>query len=296
MDKALARNSRARRLEHWVTMATVMLPFIAVLLAVALFWQHGVDGFDLALLGIMYSLTALGVGVGFHRLVTHRGFKTGPVVKALLVILGSMAAQGPVFFWVAIHRRHHSHSDRPGDPHSPHLHGSGVREMVRGLWHSHTGWLFESQFTDWGVYVPDLLRDRLMFRLHRQYFLWLALGLLVPALAGGAVTGSWAGAFQGLLWGGLVRIFLLHHTSWSINSICHTFGSQTFQVPDRSANNFWLAVPSFGESWHNNHHAFPSAAMHGLKWWQIDLNGYSIRLLEALGLAWDVKRARAPRS
>jgi stearoyl-CoA desaturase (Delta-9 desaturase) len=282
----------ARRVERWVTIATVIVPFAGMATAIALFWRNGVDVVDLVLLGIMYALTTLGVGVGFHRLITHGAFKTGPVVKTVLVVLGSMAAQGPVFFWAAIHRRHHAHSDRPGDPHSPHVHGSGAWQTLRGLWYAHTGWLFDTEFADFGLYVkyvPDLLRDRLLYRLHRLYAIWIVLGLALPAAAAGVATSSWSGAFHGLVWGGFARIFLLHHASWSINSICHMFGSQTYRVADRSVNNLWLAIPSFGESWHNNHHAFPSSAMHGLRWWQVDLNGYAIRFLQALGLAWDVR-------
>jgi stearoyl-CoA desaturase (delta-9 desaturase) len=282
-------NARATRLVRRVAVATVILPFVGFVVAVVLLWQRAIGIVELSLLLFFYSITTLGVGVGFHRLYAHRGFQTSTPVKVVLAILGSMAVEGPVLFWVAVHRRHHTHSDRLGDPHSPHLHGKGTWNSLRGFWHSHSGWMFRPELTGWAYYVPDLLRDRVLFQVSRLYFVWVLLTLLLPAALGGVLTLSWRGVLLGFLWGGLVRIFLVHHTTWSINSICHIYGKRPFNNRDQSANNFWMALLSFGEGWHNNHHAFPSSVKHGLKWWQIDISGYVIQALEATGLAWNVK-------
>lgn len=282
-------NERARRLERRVTLATVLLPYFGLVGGIALFWRRGISPLDLIMFAVMYSVTVLGIGMGFHRLIAHRAYQATPILKIALVISGSMAAQGPVIFWTAVHRRHHSYSDRDGDPHSPHLHGEGAMEILKGLWHSHMGWLFNHELTDWGTYVRDLLHDRLIFKLNRLYFLWIALGLLLPAAAEGLITMSWGGVARGFLWGGLIRVLVVHHTTWSINSICHVFGSQPYQVKDYSTNNLALAIPTFGESWHNNHHAFPSSAIHGLEWWQVDITGSMIKLCAKLGLASAVK-------
>ncbi|HEY2117371.1 MAG TPA: acyl-CoA desaturase [Candidatus Angelobacter sp.] len=285
-------NERARRLERRVTLATVLLPYAGLVGGILLFWNRGVNRLDLAVFGVMYCITVLGIGMGFHRLMAHRAYQATTFLKTVIVIAGSMAAQGPVIFWTAVHRRHHSYSDREGDPHSPHLHGEGAVEIAKGLWHSHMGWLFNHELTDWGTYVRDLLHDRLIFKLNRLYFLWIVLGLLLPAAAEGLITVSWLGFARGFLWGGLIRILVVHHTTWSINSVCHVFGSQPYQVKDHSTNNAVLAIPTFGESWHNNHHAFPSSAVHGLEWWQVDITGSMIKLCAMLGLASAVKIAR----
>ncbi|HEY6122028.1 MAG TPA: acyl-CoA desaturase [Pyrinomonadaceae bacterium] len=282
-------NAKATRLARRVALATVILPFLGVIVSIVLLWQRAFGFVELTLLIVFYVFTILGIGVGFHRLFAHRGFQTGTATKVVLAVLGSMAAEGPLLFWAAIHRRHHSYSDRDGDPHSPHLHGEGAWNTLRGFWHAHSGWMFRPELTGWAYYVPDLLRDRLLFQINRLYFVWLSLGLILPSVIGGLVTMSWRGALLGFLWGGLVRIFLVHHTSWSINSICHIYGGRPFQTRDFSANNFWMALLSFGEGWHNNHHAFPSSVRHGLEWWQIDISGYVILAMRAVGLAWNVK-------
>jgi len=285
-------NERARRIERRVTLTTVLIPYIGLAGGILLFWNRGVNLLDLVVFGAMYTLTVLGIGMGFHRLIAHRSFQAVPFVRTTLIIMGSMAAQGPVIFWTAIHRRHHSYSDREGDPHSPHLYGTGMAGIMRGLWHSHMGWLFNHELTDWGTYVRDLLQDRKIFKLNRLYFVWIGMGLVLPAAVEGAVTRSWQGAGRGLLWGGLIRILVVHHSTWSINSICHVFGSRPYQLKDRSTNNAILAIPTFGESWHNNHHAFPSSAVHGLEWWQVDITGLMIRLLQKAGLVSAVKIAK----
>jgi stearoyl-CoA desaturase (Delta-9 desaturase) len=281
--------ARARTRERRIALIVVVVPFLGMLGGIALLWRTGVGPIDLLLLLGMFTFSILGIGVGYHRHFSHRAFQTTKTVKIILAILGSSAAQGPVLYWAALHRRHHTFSDRLGDPHSPHLHGEGVRNFFRGFWHAHTGWLFAPEIHDWALYVPDLIKDRAIFRINRLYFLWVFLGLVIPTVLGALLTGTWQGAAEALLWGGLVRISLTHHTTWSVNSICHIYGTRTFRSRDLSTNNVWLAIPSFGESWHNNHHAFPRSAFHGLSWWQIDLSGYVIRFLQAVGVAWDVK-------
>ena len=281
--------SKVERLEQRVALLMVTVPLIGVAVATATLWGHGVGALELAMLAVMYCLTVAGIGVGYHRLYSHRAFEAHKTVHAVLAVLGSMAGQGPVLFWVALHRRHHKHSDKPGDPHSPHLEGSGLRGWIKGFWHSHVGWMLVPQARNWWRNVPDLLRDPLLTRINRTYFLWLGLGLLIPAVVEGVWTHSWSGAMRGLLWGGLVRLFLVHHITWSINSICHLFGRRPFASRDLSTNNVWLSILSFGEAWHNNHHAFPNSAKHGLDWWQIDVNAVIITTLKRLGLVWNVK-------
>jgi stearoyl-CoA desaturase (delta-9 desaturase) len=249
----------------------VVLPAVALVWAVVQLWQHGVDGQDLALLGCGFVLTSLGITVGYHRLLTHRSFKARPVVRFVLLVLGSMAVEGAAINWAAAHLKHHALADRDGDPHSP----------VRSLVWAHLGWLFngwQARPETWGRH---LLNDRMVVFVHRTFLLWAALGLLIPYLIGG---------WQGLLWGGLVRVFFVHHVTWSVNSICHTFGRQTYASPDRSANNWLVALLGMGEGWHNNHHAFPRSAVHGLDRWQIDLSAWVIQALEASGLVEDVQR------
>jgi stearoyl-CoA desaturase (delta-9 desaturase) len=276
-------------MERRIAVVIVVTPFIGFLIATALFWERGIGPVDLWLLLVMYVVSGLGIGVGYHRLCAHRSFTTRPTIRALLAIWGSLAAEGPVLFWAAIHRRHHKFSDTEDDPHSPHFHGPGIRGMLLGLWHAHAGWLFVHEVTDWAHYIPDLLRDRRMFYVNRLYFVWIVLGLAIPAALGGLLTWSWLGALSGLLWGGLVRTFFVHHVTWSVNSICHYYGTQPFESRDEARNNPWLSILSLGESWHNNHHAFPSSAVNQLHWWQVDICGRFIRTLEGLGLAWNVK-------
>ncbi len=275
--------------EKLANLAGVVVPFVGVLLAVVLLWNDWVDGTDLALLAGFYLVTALGITVGFHRLLTHRAFQTTPRLERVFAMLGSLAVQGSVLDWVADHRKHHAHTDAEGDPHSPHVgHGSGVA----GLWHAHTGWLTETQGqADWKRYARDLYEDPKLRRIGRRFPLFVLLSLLLPTLAGFALHGFTAeGAIRGYVWGGLVRIFLVHHVTWSVNSVCHFFGRRRFEVEDRSTNVAWLALPSLGESWHHNHHAFPRSAEHGLRWYEVDPSALIIRGLERTGLAWNVVR------
>ncbi|MEJ7788616.1 MAG: acyl-CoA desaturase, partial [Thermoleophilaceae bacterium] len=274
------------RLARNANIGAVLVPFLAFLAAVPLLWNDLIGPSDLAILAGLYLASAFGITIGYHRMLTHRAFETYRPVKYLFAILGSMAVQGPVIGWVADHRKHHAHTDEEGDPHSPHVgHGSGLR----GLYHAHMGWLFETNgVADSKRYARDLLEDRGMRFISRNFLLWVALGLAIPFGLGYAFTGTLSGALTALLWGGLVRIFFLHHVTWSINSICHFVGERRFETDDKSTNVFWLALPSLGEAWHHNHHAFPRAAQQGLRWWEIDISALVIRAMRRLRLAWNV--------
>jgi stearoyl-CoA desaturase (Delta-9 desaturase) len=285
------------RAQRSANLIAVVLPLVAFVVAVLLFWGRWVDASDLVAFGVMYLIAGFGVTVGFHRLLTHRSFQTYKPVEYAFAAAGSMAVQGPVIDWVADHRKHHAHADEEGDPHSPHVDfDDGWRGALRGLFHAHMGWLFVNQGqARRRKYAPDLLEDRGMRAISRS-FPWLALaGLAIPFLVGWALDQTLAGAFTALLWGGLVRTFLQHHVTWSINSVCHFFGRRRFAVEDQSTNVFWLALLSFGESWHHNHHAFPRSARHGLRWWEIDVSALLIGALERVGLAWNVTRIPAER-
>ena len=276
-------------MERIANLSGVVVPFLGVLIAVVLLWNRAVDARDLAIAAVMYMITAIGVTVGFHRLLTHRAFQTHAWVERSLAVMGSMSVQGSVMDWVADHRKHHAHTDREGDPHSPHVgHGSGLA----GLWHAHVGWLLETQGqADWKRYATELYEDPAMRTIGKRFPVMVVLSLLIPTIAGWALHGfTLAGAVQGYIWGGLVRIFFVHHITWSVNSVCHFFGSRRFDVDDHSTNVGWLAVVSLGESWHHNHHAFPRSAYHGLRWYEIDPSGLIIRGMERLGLAWNVVR------
>jgi len=270
----------------------VIVPFLAFLVAVVLLWNTVVGWTDIAILTVGYLLTGIGITVGFHRLLTHRSFKTYGGIRYALAALGSMAVEGPVLAWVSDHRKHHQFSDREGDPHSPHL-AEGARPVavLKGLFHAHVGWLFvEEGRANTHRYAPDLMADRGM-RIVDRTFPWLVVvSLIVPFGAGYLLSGSLWGGFTGLLWGGFVRIFLLHHVTFSINSICHLWGTRRFRCDDESRNVFWLSILSFGEAWHHNHHAFPTSAFHGLKRWEVDPGGLFIVTLERFGLAWNVVR------
>jgi stearoyl-CoA desaturase (Delta-9 desaturase) len=280
------------RAQRSVNLIAVVLPFVAFVAAVLLLWGSWVDASDLVAFVVMYVIAGFGVTVGFHRLLTHRSFQTYKPVEYAFAAAGSMAVQGPVIDWVADHRKHHAHADEEGDPHSPHVDfEDGWRGALRGLFHAHMGWLFVSQGqARRRKYAPDLLEDRGMRILSRSFPWLVLLGLAIPFLVGLALDQTLAGALSALLWGGLVRIFLQHHITWSINSVCHFFGRRRFDIEDESTNVFWLALLSFGESWHHNHHAFPRSARHGLRWWEIDISALLIGALERLGLAWNVTR------
>ncbi len=280
------------RLEKFANLGAVVIPFLATIAAIVLLWNSLVSTTDLVIAALMYLLTAIGITVGFHRLLTHRSFQTSKQLEYTFAVLGSMAVQGPVVSWVADHRKHHAHTDEEGDPHSPHVgHGDGIRGVAAGLWHAHSGWLMSTQGrADWNRYAPDLYEDPGMRLIARRFVALVIVSLAIPALAGYLLSGSLAGAATGLLWGGLVRIFFVHHITWSVNSVCHFLGSRRFETADHSTNVFWLSLPSLGESWHHNHHAFPRSAVHGLKRWELDPSALIISTMERLGLAWNVVR------
>jgi len=275
--------SRAHRITNLIG---AVVPFVGFIVAIVLLWNRIVDWSDLAVLAIMYVLTGFGVTLGFHRMLTHRSFQTYKPVEYTFAVLGSMAVQGPVIAWVADHRKHHAHTDEEGDPHSPHVgHGSGLK----GLWHAHMGWLFDTHGrAEWQRYARDLYEDRGMRAINRNFELLVLGGLVLPFGLGFLIDGTLAGALTATLWGGLVRIFLLHHVTWSINSVCHFFGRRRFALDDHSTNVLWLALPSLGESWHHNHHAFPRSAVHGLRWWEVDPTALVIRGMKRVKLAWNV--------
>jgi stearoyl-CoA desaturase (Delta-9 desaturase) len=280
------------RVEKGANLGAVVVPFAATIAAIVLLWNSLVSPADLVIAAVMYLLTAAGITVGFHRLLTHRSFQTSKPLEYTFAVLGTMAVQGPVISWVADHRKHHAHTDEEGDPHSPHVgHDGGVRGVLAGLWHAHSGWLMSTQGrADWKRYAPDLYEDRGMRTISRRFVLLILASLAIPALAGYIITGTLLGAFTGLLWGGLVRIFFVHHVTWSVNSVCHFLGSRRFNTDDHSTNVFWLALPSLGESWHHNHHAFPRSAVHGLKKWEPDPSAFIITVMEKMGLARNVVR------
>jgi stearoyl-CoA desaturase (delta-9 desaturase) len=275
-----------------ITALVTILPFAGLGLVCWQLWERALHWHDLVVFAIVYVPVGLGITVGFHRHLTHRSFATTRPVRAVLAALGSAAIEGPVISWVADHRKHHAFSDEEGDPHSPHVgHGGGLRGALKGLFHAHVGWLFiHTQRGAKDRYAPDLLEDPTIRFIDRTFLLWVALGLAAPFGLGVAIGGSiWAG-LTGLLWGGLVRMLVLHHVTYSINSLCHFFGRRRFETGDESRNLFWVAMLSFGEGWHNNHHAFPTSARHGLGRFEFDPSAIVIRLLEATGLAWDVVR------
>jgi stearoyl-CoA desaturase (Delta-9 desaturase) len=278
------------------TLDRVLTGLITVGPIVALFfvgwqlWDGLLHPSDLVVFVIMYLFTGLGVTVGFHRLFTHRSFKTSPALRGLFAVMGSAAIEGPVISWVADHRKHHAFSDREGDPHSPHVdHGVGLRGALRGLAHAHVGWLFiHTQRGSRERYAPDLIADPVVSFVDRTFFLWTIVGLAAAFGLGYAIGGSLRAGLTGLLWGGAVRMLVLHHMTYSINSLCHFFGRRDYATEDHSRNLLWLALPTFGEAWHNNHHAFPTSASHGLGWRQPDISALVIRTMASLGLCWDV--------
>jgi stearoyl-CoA desaturase (delta-9 desaturase) len=278
-------------------MTAALLPFVAFVAAVVLLWNQAVNWRDLAIFGGMYFLTAMGVTIGYHRLFTHRAFDAPRPVRYVYAVLGSMAVQGPLIDWVADHRKHHAFTDTEGDPHSPHHdHGEGFKGAIAGLWYAHMGWLFVTQGTaEKRRFARDLLEDQGMRRISRAFPWLVLLGLAIPFALGFGLTGSLAGGLTALLWGGFVRIFMVHHITWSVNSVCHFFGRRRFDTDDFSTNVFWLALPSLGESWHHNHHAFPRAAKQGLRWWEIDPSGLIILGMKKVGLASNVVLVSAER-
>jgi len=269
----MEKSDRLFAMRRAIILIVVIVPFIATLFAIYTLWKRAVHWSDLLLMSIFYILTVLGVGLGFHRMLTHRSFQANLVIKLTLLILGSMSVEGPAIGWAATHIKHHALADREGDPHSP----------LDGLFHAHLGWLFHNPKDDADpkLYCRNLVQDTTVVFVSKTFFLWVFLSLMIPFFVGG---------WTGLLWGGFVRIFLVHHVTWSVNSICHQFGKREFETKDLSKNEWIIGMLALGEGWHNNHHAFPRSAFHGLRWWQFDLSGYIIRILEKLHLAHNVYR------
>ncbi len=288
--RTVPRQVRMPRANRVANILSVVIPFAAILIAPILLWGNGFGWSDLAAFVVMYLITGFGVTVGFHRLLTHRAFASPTLVERAFAVAGSMAVEGPVISWVADHRKHHAHSDVEGDPHSPHLSSS----PLRGLWHAHVGWLWRTNgMARRRKYAKDLMEDPSMRRIDRAFPALVGLSLLLPALIGFAIDGTVGAALTALIWGGLVRIFFIHHVTWSVNSICHVFGKRRFEVDDESSNVAWLALPSLGESWHHNHHAFPRSASHGLRSTELDPSAWLIGGLERVGLATNVVRIGA---
>jgi stearoyl-CoA desaturase (Delta-9 desaturase) len=273
----------------------IAVPFLAVLAAVPVAWGWGLSWLDLVIATVMYLITGHGITVGYHRYFTHGSFRANRPLKIALAIAGSMAIEGPVIQWVADHRRHHAFSDRDGDPHSPWRYGNTLPALIKGFCYAHIGWLFDLEQTNPRRYSPDLIKDRDILRISRLFPLMVAVSLFLPAVLGGVLSWSWQGAVTAFFWASLVRVSLLHHVTWSINSICHTIGEQPFKSRDHSGNVWWLALLSGGESWHNLHHADPTCARHGVLPGQIDSSARVIWIFEKLGWATDVRWPKADR-
>jgi stearoyl-CoA desaturase (delta-9 desaturase) len=265
------------------------IPFLAVLAAVPIAWGGFLGWRDIVLAVVFYTIAGHGISIGFHRLFTHKSFKPNRPLKYVLAIAGSLAIEGPVIRWVADHRKHHKFSDRDGDPHSPWKYGNTVSALTKGFVHAHVGWLFDTEQTPQRQYAPDLLKDKDIVKVSRMFPLMVAISLLAPAVIGGLWSWSIEGALTAFFWASLVRIALLHHVTWSINSICHTIGDRPFKSRDRSGNVWWLAILSQGESWHNLHHSDPTCARHGVLKGQLDTSARCIWFFEKMGWVSDVR-------
>jgi len=277
------------RLDRFLVGVFVAVPLLAVLAAIPLAWGWGLGWHDIVIAFVFYVVTGMGITMGFHRHFTHSSFKAARPLRVSLAIAGSLAIEGPVLVWVADHRRHHKYSDKEGDPHSPWRFGNDWKALTKGFLYAHMGWMFNPNRTSQQKFCPDLLADPPIRRVSNTFPLWVAVSLLAPALIGGLWSMSLAGALTAFFWASLVRVCLLHHVTWSINSVCHTFGNEDFDVRDKSRNVAWLAIPSFGESWHNLHHSDPTCARHGALEGQIDISARTIWFAEKLGWAWDVR-------
>lgn len=269
----------------------VVAPPVALAIAIWMAWGQGVYALDIGQLIFWHFATGMGVTVGFHRLFTHTSFKTYGPIKFFLAVLGSMAVQGSLFKWCAVHWEHHAHSDQPDDPHSPHAYGDGFWASWKGFWYAHVIWLFKYELPAGKKIKPveKMKNDPWLVWADKLFLLWIILGLLIPAAIGGLIVGTWEGAFRGFLWGGLIRVGAVHHVTWSINSVCHIWGRQDFETTDQSRNNWFFGVFGWGEGWHNGHHAFMDSAKHGLLKWQIDPSWWAIKTMSLIGLVWDCK-------
>lgn len=292
-DTIAALGVKSPYLEKFQKIHSFAILLIPIPLSIYAFMKaanQGIHMYEIGLFFLMYCVSWIGITVGYHRFYSHRSFEGNKFVKIMLAIFGSMACQGPLNYWVSNHRRHHHYSDRPGDIHSPYIDGEKpIKGWFKSFWHSHVAWTYKHEITNTGVVAKDIMKDPLFQKLNSTYYLWLALGFIVPGIIGGIITLSVEGFIQGVLWGGFVRLLFTYHTTNTITSLTHMWGKKEFKSQDESRNNFWLALPTWGEAWHNNHHAFPFSAIFGLKWYQFDLGGIFIRTLEFLGMAWNVK-------
>lgn len=285
-------STQASVIQKIIMTIAVVFPFLGFVATIAMTWSVGWMGWlYLNMLIVGWMLGGIGITIGFHRLLSHRSFEACWPVRAFWVAMGSMAVQGSPLVWCAVHRRHHEMSDHEGDPHSPHVHDGGWFNALKGFIHAHMGWLFAAKWitTNQQRYVPDLTKDRMLVMFDKTYFFWVFLSLVIPLAIGGLVTMTWQGALLGFIWGGLARVFVVHHVTWCINSVCHVFGQREFESGDHSRNNLICGILAHGEGWHNNHHAFPTSARHGLKWWQFDISWLIIRAMQFCGLVWNVK-------
>jgi stearoyl-CoA desaturase (Delta-9 desaturase) len=283
------------RVEQIALFGFITVPFLAILASIPAAWGWGLGWHDMVIATVMYAVAGHGITVGFHRYFTHGSFKARRPLRIALAIAGSLAIEGPVIRWVADHRRHHAFSDRAGDPHSPWRYGETVPALIKGLWWAHSGWLFDVELTPRDKYAPDLMADTDLQRIEAAFPAFVAISVLTPPVIGGLWSMSWQGAATAFFWGSLVRIGLLHHVTWSINSICHAIGERPFTSRDRSVNVWWLAILSMGESWHNLHHADPTCARHGVDRGQLDSSARTIWAFEKLGWASDVRWPRQER-
>ena len=288
-----ASNQRLAPGHRRLMLAIVILPVLGSVWALYDLATRGISALDLTLLVTLYLLTGFGIEFGYHRALSHRAVQTGRALEIVFAVLGAMAGQGRLLYWVANHRRHHMHSDTMDDPHSPHMKrdadGDHALGWLSGFWHAHVGWVFSEQMTNCALFAKDVLKKPHLMLIDRLFLPITLLGLLIPALIGAAVTHSWRGAFDAMLWGGLVRIFLINQATWSVASLCHRYGKRPYDTGDFSGNIALVALVSFGAGWQNNHHAFPNSATTGLRWWQIDLTKWLINLLDVFGLVHSVR-------
>lgn len=286
----MVEQGRLRGVQRFHAIAIAVIPLIGTIAAIWIAFKYGVSWLDLILCAVLYTFTMMGISLGYHRHFSHRSFKAATPIRVILAIAGSTAAQGSVVYWVSNHRRHHQYTDKPGDIHSPYVDDEREMGFWEGFWHSHMGWTFDHKMTNALMYAKDLYRDQTIARVNRMYYVWVLGGLIVPALIGGLVTMSLWGAFTAFLWGGMVRIFLCYHFTNGIDSVTHMFGYAPYDSGDRSLNNRLWALPTMGEGWHNNHHTFPSSAIFGLKWWELDPGAWLLHALKPFGLVWDIQR------
>ena len=285
----LQLNPKSARAKRVVALVTIGVPAIGFAIALYLVFTVSATLLDYALFVVFYAIQMFGITLGFHRYAAHKQFKTSRFFEGVLMIAGSMALEGPLLFWVSTHRRHHRFADELGDPHSPNLSGTGLRGKLKGLWYAHIPWMFSDQESRATVFARDVLRDRQLYNYNRTYPVWALASLLLPAVLGFAIGGTLAAAFSGFIFGGLARVFVANQAAWCVGSISHMIGSRPFVTRDNSANNWPVAIFTFGEGLQNNHHAFPSAYRHAMRWWEPDLSGWVLAVLAKVGIVWDLR-------